>query len=142
LSASGEILVSSTSIASLSLNGGSLSADSLRFDVTGAAFAGSLDISGSISALSLTNGIIIDLSNWSGDATLLAPITLLTYDDAATEHLSVSLNYGANAGLLNVSHTWNAGALSLMVAPVPEPATTAALLALLTLTLLLRRRQT
>jgi hypothetical protein len=130
---------------SVTLTGGSLSAQKLTFALTDAAYTGLLDASAAANGSLTLDAITIDLTAF--DASLLDNdasyvIELLKSADASVAALSPTIVYGMIASS-KAAYKWENGVMSLLLgaAAIPEPATTAALLSLLALALLLRRRE-
>lgn len=144
LSVANEILAVKTTAAHLALNGGALSADALVFDITDKDFAGQLHIDGPVNQLTLSKGIIIDLSNWTGDPAELHLITLVTYTDTSIENFSVTFNYGALEGQIEADYEWDSAHQELHLLglkAIPEPANIALILALSALGIVFIRRR-
>ncbi|MDR1788756.1 MAG: PEP-CTERM sorting domain-containing protein, partial [Opitutaceae bacterium] len=131
LSATGNISAGAGA-ATITFNGGSLSANALLFTIADATFTSSLNITGSVANLTLSNGIIVDLSAYTGAG---ATFDLLTYTDAALESVNVTFDLGTTP--FAAAAQWDAGKLSVVLTAVPEPATTALLLGLAALGLAL-----
>ncbi|MDR1789132.1 MAG: carbohydrate-binding domain-containing protein [Opitutaceae bacterium] len=138
LSATGN-LIAGSGTATLALNGGSLSANALLFIIADASFASNFDITGSVANLSLANGIIVDLSSYSGDPTG-ETFNLLTYADNALEGANITFLFAPEASLQGTA-TWAANTLAVTIAAIPEPATCATLLGLSVLAVFALRRR-
>lgn len=140
LTANGDLLVETNSSLALALAGGTLTANAIRFDITDATFDGTLDITGASAGLSLANGIIIDLSNFTGNPAE-NPLALLDYIDASIETLVVDFVYGTNAGLIGATYNWSGSQLTIELATIPEPSTYTVILGLAAVAMLMMRRR-